>query len=76
MMTSLSPTSRLPLRSDPARPRRRRGRIGTLIELTRGLAANGRWWLVPFVAVLGLASILLIVVQVIEYVAPFVYTIF
>ena len=49
-------------------------RLGTVGELVRLLAGSGRWWLLPFVGVLGLAAIFLIIVQVIEYVAPFVYT--
>ncbi len=38
--------------------------------------ASGRWFLVPMVVVLALAGVLLLVVQVLEYVAPFVYTVF
>lgn len=45
-------------------------------ELVTLLIENGRWWLVPMLGVLFLAAVLLIVVQAIEYVAPFVYTIF
>lgn len=59
--------------------RRARGvRLGaaTLVELARALVASGRWFLVPLIAVLVLAGALLVVVQVLEYVAPFVYTVF
>ena len=49
-------------------------RIATSRALLTALVRSGRWWLVPFVGVLALAAIILIVVQVIEYVAPFVYT--
>jgi hypothetical protein len=59
-----------------SRGRRRRSRLGTLVELTGALARGGRWWLVPFVGVMGLTAVLMMVVQVIEYVAPFVYTLF
>lgn len=45
-------------------------------ELATLLIENGRWWLIPMLGVLLLASLLLVVVQAIEYVAPFVYTIF
>ena len=51
-------------------------RLGTAGELFQFLARNGRWWLIPLVMILGATSVLLTVVQVIEYVAPFVYTIF
>lgn len=51
-------------------------RLGTFGELLRMLSGSGRWWLLPFVGVLAVTSILLVVVQVIEYAAPFIYTIF
>ncbi|MSP60372.1 MAG: hypothetical protein EXR72_08530 [Myxococcales bacterium] len=49
---------------------------GTIGELVSMLASNGRWWMVPMVAVLGLCALLLLAVTAIEYVAPFVYTVF
>jgi hypothetical protein len=49
---------------------------GTVVELFQTLVAGGRWWMVPMVAVLGLAALILAAVTAIEYVAPFVYTIF
>jgi hypothetical protein len=45
-------------------------------ELCRALAASGRWWLIPMVVVLAASAVLLAAVAAIEYVAPFVYTIF
>jgi hypothetical protein len=51
-------------------------RISTTRDLTRLFAQSGRWWLIPLVAVFSLTALLLVVVQVVEYVAPFVYTIF
>jgi hypothetical protein len=50
--------------------------MNTMTELVRMLVDNGRWWMVPMVLVLGLTSLLLVAVAVVEYVAPFVYTIF
>lgn len=50
-------------------------RAGTLLELAGFLLRNGRWWLLPLVAILLLAGVLLGVVQALEYVAPFVYTV-
>ena len=50
--------------------------LATLAELVRVVIASGRWFLVPMVVVLALAGVLLVVVQVLEYVAPFVYTVF
>lgn len=51
-------------------------RAGTLVELYQLLVRGGRWWMVPMVAVLGLTAALLVAVAAIEYVAPFVYTVF
>ena len=51
-------------------------KLATVSELARLLLSNGRWWLLPMLAVLLLTATLLVVVQAIEYVAPFVYTIF
>lgn len=53
-----------------------RERMETVGELFALLVANGRWWMVPMVIVLMGAALLLAVVQAIEYVAPFVYSIF
>ena len=51
-------------------------RSSVFLELCRALIASGRWWMVPMVAVLALSALLLAAVAAIEYVAPFVYTIF
>jgi hypothetical protein len=53
-----------------------RAGLGTVGELYRTLVENGRWWMVPMIAILGLTSLLLVAIAAIEYVAPFVYTIF
>jgi hypothetical protein len=55
---------------------RTRMNLGTLGELATLLRQTGRWWLLPMCAVLAGAAVLLVVVQAIEYVAPFVYTVF
>ncbi len=51
-------------------------RFAVLGELFVSLSRNGRLWLVPMLVVFLLAGIVLGVVQVVEYVAPFVYTMF
>ncbi|MCC7382324.1 MAG: hypothetical protein IT384_10865 [Deltaproteobacteria bacterium] len=56
--------------------RRWGGRATTVRELCTLLIENGRWWLVPMVGVLLLSAVVLLAIQVAEYVAPFVYTIF
>jgi hypothetical protein len=53
-----------------------RHKARTLRALSSFFVTTGRWWLLPMVGVLLLGSVLMGVVQVIEYAAPFVYTIF
>jgi hypothetical protein len=49
----------------------------TLREFTQLATRSGRgMWLIPMMATLILLGILIVTIQVIEYVAPFVYTIF
>ena len=60
----------------PAARRRPVARTSIFLELCRALVASGRWWMVPMVLVLALSALLLAAVAAIEYVAPFVYTIF
>jgi Family of unknown function (DUF5989) len=51
--------------------------LQTLTEFGRLTRRTGRsLWLMSMMVVLSLLAILLVVIQVIEYVAPFVYTIF
>ena len=70
----------VPTRAAPSRAGRAIARsktnVATFAELCRALVEGGRWWMVPMVLVLGLTSVLLIAITAIEYVAPFVYTIF
>lgn len=51
-------------------------RAGTVGELATLLVATGRWWLLPMVGVLLASGVVMGVVTLIEYAAPFVYTIF
>jgi hypothetical protein len=51
--------------------------LQTLLEFNQLAIKSGRgWWLIPMMGMLVLLAILLVFIQVIEYVAPFVYTIF
>ena len=51
--------------------------LNTLREFAQLTRRSGRaLWLLSMMVVLSLLAILLVVIQVIEYVAPFVYTIF
>lgn len=60
----------------PSSVRRAALGLATLRDLFALLAATGRWWLAPMVVVLLGAAALLVLVQAVEYVAPFVYTVF
>lgn len=55
---------------------RTRMNLGTLGELAMLFWQSGRWWLLPMTIVLAASALLLLIVQAVEYVAPFVYTIF
>jgi hypothetical protein len=72
---ALSPTDAGPSSLEAAATRAALG-AGTLVELYRVLLASGRWWLIPMVVILMLTAILLTAVAAVEYVAPFVYTVF
>lgn len=77
----MKPTQQAMYRPLPAgglgtRAIRVRAGLGTVGELYRTLVDNGRWWMFPMIAILGLTSLLLIAIAAVEYVAPFVYTIF
>lgn len=50
--------------------------LSTVRELYQLLSRGGRWWLIPMIVVLALSAALLVAVSAIEYVAPFVYTVF
>ncbi|MEZ4266185.1 MAG: DUF5989 family protein [Myxococcota bacterium] len=58
------------------RLKRTRARASTVRELFTMVTRGGRWWLAPMLAVLLLSAVVLAVVQVLQYAAPFVYTIF
>jgi hypothetical protein len=50
--------------------------IGTTIELLRSMARGRYWWLVPIVLFLLPIAAVLVLLQTVPLVAPFVYTIF
>jgi len=51
--------------------------LSTLHEFNQLGTRSGRgWYLIPMMGTLVLLGVLLVFIQVIEYVAPFVYTIF
>jgi hypothetical protein len=60
---------------------RRKDRVTSPVQTVREFCQlairSGRgWWLIPMMGMLLVLGVLLVFIQVIEYVAPFVYTIF
>jgi hypothetical protein len=81
MTTDIAPSSAF---SAPARaPRKKPGvlgrwrrRLSAVGSLFVHMKRTGRWWLAPMVVIFLAAALILAVVQVVEYAAPFVYTLF
>lgn len=59
-----------------AKKKVRRSRLRAAGQLVSYFAGTGRWWLIPLVVILGLATIILIGIKIAQYAAPFVYTLF
>jgi len=51
-------------------------RMGTVGELLALFVRGGRWWMLPLVSVLLVLGLVLVFLQSIQYVAPFVYVVF
>ena len=51
-------------------------RASTVGELFAMLGDHGRWWAIPAFVLLILLGLVLIGLQAIPYVAPFIYTVF
>ena len=66
----------LPPRAKRRGFRRTRARLSTLRDLSRHFAGTGRWWLFPMVSIFLVSAALLVIIGIIEYAAPFVYTLF
>lgn len=54
----------------------RRGRLGAIVELISHLNLSGNTYLIPLVLGLLGAGVMLAAISLVEYVAPFVYTVF
>ena len=68
-----------PLALSAKKSRRHRGlraRLSTLRDLTHHFAGTRRWWLFPMMVIFMASAALLVILQIIEYAAPFVYTLF
>ena len=72
------PRSRKTLRREASKRafRGTRARLSTLRDIARHFSGTGRWWLMPMVSIFLVAAVLLVVIGIIEYAAPFVYTLF
>jgi hypothetical protein len=51
-------------------------RLGTMGELFALLLRGGRWWMLPMIAVFMLLGLILVLLQSVQYVAPFIYMVF
>ena len=71
--TPAGPPTRVPRNK---RARGLRARMSTLRDLTRHFSGTRRWFLMPMIIIFLLAAATLVVVQIVEYAAPFVYTLF
>ena len=63
-------------RHDAGRLERTLMRFGTIGELMAMLVRGGRWWMVPMVSVFVLVGLVLVFLQSVQYVAPFIYMVF
>lgn len=71
-----SPLERRPTAKRNRARRRGGSRLRALAQLMGHFAGTGRWWLIPLVVVLLLSAVILIGIKVVQYAAPFVYTLF
>lgn len=58
-----------------SRVERMRVRLGTVGELIALFARGGRWWMIPLVLMLVLAGSVLVFLQSMQYLAPFIYAV-
>ena len=53
-----------------------RQRLSTSAELIKAFWMGPYWWLVPLVAMLLIASVVILAIQGAPFIAPFVYSVF
>ena len=51
-------------------------RMGTAGELFSLFLRGGRWWMLPMLLVFVLLGLILVLLQSVQYVAPFIYMVF
>ncbi|RME29166.1 MAG: hypothetical protein D6798_00720 [Deltaproteobacteria bacterium] len=74
-MTDPRPGTDTPQTRGPGRVETALLRLGTVGELMALFLRGGRWWMMPLVVVLVLVSAVLLFLQSIHYIAPFVYAV-
>ena len=51
-------------------------RMGTAGELLSMFVRGGRWWMLPLLLIFLLLGLILVLLQSVQYVAPFIYMVF
>ncbi len=51
-------------------------RLGTAGELLSMFVRGGRWWMLPLLLIFLLLGLILVLLQSVQYVAPFIYMVF
>jgi hypothetical protein len=51
-------------------------RMGTAGELLSLFVRGGRWWMLPLLLIFLLIGLILVLLQSVQYVAPFIYMVF
>lgn len=74
-MTDPRPGTDTPPTGGPGRVEAALLRLGTVGELMALFLRGGRWWMMPLVVLLVLVSGVLLFLQSIHYIAPFVYAV-
>ena len=64
----------------PNTPNKKKGGLGekfsTIKEMMLFFSSGKRWWMAPLVLLLGVIGLVLVILQSLEYVAPFIYVAF
>ena len=75
-MTSAPPPNGSPSPYSPGRLEALLLRLGTVGELLALFLRGKRWWMLPLVGLLLALGLVLVLLQSVQYVAPFIYMVF
>jgi hypothetical protein len=75
-MKPTPPTHGSPLPYSPGRLESLLLRLGTVGELLALFLRGKRWWMLPLVGLLLALGLVLVLLQSVQYVAPFIYMVF